>query len=134
MDPAKDVTLRSLVAGEHRLAFWSTVSAASLALWYLNRPKLGGRRGAKTDPADFHGFLKVPPRQERDASRFDSFLKGDAGNGGDVQEVEVEVEDLAVPADGDVVKITVMFGTEYGLSKEVAEKLCKELRGSGKYW
>lgn len=30
--------------------------------------------------------------------------------------------------------VAVLFGTEYGFSREIAEKLSARLRGSGKYW
>lgn len=131
MNASKHLTLESVISGEHKFAFWSTVSAASLALLYLKRPKKGPN-DAKPDPGDFNAFLKVPPQQQRDPTCFDAFLKRDARDVGDVE--DVLAEEPAGPPNGDVVKITVLFGTEYGLSKEVAEKLCKELRDTGKYW
>ncbi len=48
----------------------------------------------------------------------------------------------AVAAPADAIPITVLFGTEYGFSKEVAEKACERLRaavppassGGASYW
>ena len=30
--------------------------------------------------------------------------------------------------------VAVLFGTEYGFSKEIAEKAAGQLKGTGKYW
>lgn len=32
------------------------------------------------------------------------------------------------------VAVTVLFGTEFGFAKEIAEKLCSMLREGTKYW
>ena len=42
-----------------------------------------------------------------------------------------EAEERAPP---DSKPVAVLFGTEYGFSKEIAEKLSARLRDNGKYW
>ena len=53
-----------------------------------------------------------------------------AGTGASEQQ-SAEAEQHAPP---DSKPVVVLFGTEYGFSKEIAEKLSARLRDSSKYW
>ena len=54
-----------------------------------------------------------------------------AANTGASEEPSTEIEEQP-PADSK--PVAVLFGTEYGFSKEIAEKLSARLRDIGKYW
>jgi sulfite reductase (NADPH) flavoprotein alpha-component len=86
---------------------------------------------ATTQKTDFNSFLRVQTVQPC-STDFGSFLRDrvTAAPAHDVQEIKKQAEE--VPADS--APVLVMFGTEYGFSKEIAEKLCQQLKDSGKYW
>lgn len=89
---------------------------------------------------DFESFLKVQPVQAQPAATdFLSFLKdagissGSAHGGGtssSQQESAAEVE--AVPEDA--CPVLVLYGTEYGFAREIAEKLSQQLKDTGNFW
>lgn len=81
----------------------------------------------------FAAFLHVQP-DEPSSTDFASFLK-DRNSGAQ----EASAQDAASSAQAeqipeDAVPIVVMYGTEYGFAKEIAEKLCQQLKENGKYW
>lgn len=131
---------------------WPTYSllfGLPLAYW-LTRP-------AKKEelPTDFNSFLRQPVAEVASpaplATSFESFLK-------EVPQVYLETDfesflkkapstaqNIGVASQGiakaevsklsaDDVKVTVMFGTEYGFSKEIAEKLCSKVKEMGSFW
>ena len=54
-----------------------------------------------------------------------------AAETGASEQPSAEAEERAPP---DSRPVAVLFGTEYGFSKEIAEKLSARLRDSSKYW
>ena len=54
-----------------------------------------------------------------------------AANTGASEQPSAEAEERAPP---DSKLVAVLFGTEYGFSKEIAEKLSVRLRETSKYW
>ena len=54
-----------------------------------------------------------------------------AANKGTSEQPSAEAEERAPPGSKPV---AVLFGTEYGFSKEIAEKLSVRLRETSKYW
>ena len=86
---------------------------------------------ATAQKTDFNSFLRVKP-SEPCSTDFSSFLRdrGTTAPAQDVQQIKEQAEE--VPTDS--APVLVMFGTEYGFSKEIAEKLCQQLKYSGKYW
>jgi sulfite reductase (NADPH) flavoprotein alpha-component len=137
---------------------WTGCAAVGVYTYYSLRPK---PRGA-ADDTDFAGFLAdpsslaaptaraAPPRDETgfdaflrvlptapaaDPTGFDSFLRvkpavagGAAPPGAAGQQAKQEEAPL------DRAGVAVLFGTEYGFSKEIAEKLCAELKAGGAFW
>lgn len=103
-------------------------AAWCLLAWATRRPrrrdtgfeaflKAGGDAGAQRSAADFGSFLrKAAPAQ----------------NAANAQAEPAAVEE-AGPRPGDAA-VAVLYGTEYGASKEVAEGLCQRLRAAGAYW
>jgi sulfite reductase (NADPH) flavoprotein alpha-component len=102
------------------------------------------RKSSKTAITDFESFLKVQPATpaaaEPCATDFLSFLK-DGGNsissnnaaaaaGGSAQEAAAAGE--VVPEGA--VPVLVLYGTEYGFAREIAEKLSSQLKESGRFW
>ena len=83
---------------------------------------------------NFDCFLKAGP-QEQDSTCFESFLKGTnkvaagAPAGGAPAAKQVSAEELAAKK-----RVLVMYGTEYGFAKEIAEKLCGQLEALESYW
>lgn len=88
------------------------------------------------DPADFGAFLKKrttsrqpPPKHMRDPADFGAFLKSTYKAGEDAP------QEATAPAAAPVqtgprpeqAVVTVLYGTEYGFSKEIAEVLCDKL-------
>eukprot|EP00891_Asterochloris_glomerata_P006152 jgi/Astpho2/6152/Aster-03568 len=93
----------------------------------------------KTSGSSFNSFLRTAPASaKRDATSFSAFLKGSAGQ--QLSSTGPGQGDSAVKApEGprpDQAVVLVLFGTEYGFSKEVAERLCSELGclDDGLYW
>ena len=69
---------------------------------------------------------------------FGSFLKARAaaaaGAGAAAQQQQQQQQQQGPPLTADSVVVTILFGTEYGFSKEIAEKLADALRGRPPYW
>ena len=82
--------------------------------------KAGGNAEAERSPADFGAFLRKArgPQAAADAGPGPGAAPEAAAGG---------------PRAGDAA-VAVLFGTEYGASKEVAELLCAQVRAAGAYW
>lgn len=67
---------------------------------------------------------------------FGSFLKarGAAAVGAGAAAQQQHQQQQGPPLTADSVVITILFGTEYGFSKEIAEKLAGALRDRPPYW
>lgn len=91
-------------------------------------------RAAKTTSAtSFAAFLHVQP-EEPSSTDFASFLK-DRNSGAQQssgQDATESAQSEQIPEDA--VSVVVIFGTEYGFAKEIAEKLCQQLKDTGSYW
>jgi len=97
-------------------------------------------KGNTQDPQDFSGFLRSPVplpsagKKKYDSTSFATFLKNsggvelaEGGAGGDAPRADPLLEGL--PGKG--LPVAVMYGTEYGFSKEIAVKLCTRLKELG---
>jgi sulfite reductase (NADPH) flavoprotein alpha-component len=113
-------------------------------------PVVPARPARGTRPVNggpFEGFLleepAAPARPVRgtrptDGGPFEGFLL-DAGAAGAPRKAPAPAKPAAVkPAarhpTPDMARVVVAFGTEYGFSKEIAEKLGAKLWDAGKYW
>lgn len=88
---------------------------------------------AKRKATSFHSFLKEVPQAHRDASSFSAFLKTPGSNHAVAASNAPKQKADQGPRAADAV-ITVLFGTEYGFSKEVAERAADAIKASGSYW
>lgn len=68
------------------------------------------------------------------ATDFGSFLKERAAAPAGAGAAAQHQQQHGPPLTADSVVITVLFGTEYGFSKEIAEKLADALRERPPYW
>jgi sulfite reductase (NADPH) flavoprotein alpha-component len=90
-------------------------------------------RGLVSGP--FEDFLK--DKDHRDPAVFSTFLK-DSGHA-KASPVQAATGKGAVvveehPMSEEMIRILVLFGTEYGFSKEIAEALASKLKSSRAYW
>ena len=88
---------------------------------------------AKRQATSFHSFLKEVPQAHRDATSFGAFLKNAGSNPAATASTEPVLACIESPKASDVI-ITVLYGTEYGFSKEVAERVAAAITASGSYW
>lgn len=68
------------------------------------------------------------------ATDFGSFLKARAAAGAGAGAAAQQQQQQGPPLTADSVVVTILFGTEYGFSKEIAEKLADALRDRPPYW
>ncbi|KAK9905499.1 hypothetical protein WJX75_000993 [Coccomyxa subellipsoidea] len=142
---------------------WTGLVAAPVA-WYVysrlrNRPPpreasfdaflRPGAKAAKVQredkprpAANFSAFLKRPEQAQkpvRQAASFSSFLRKQPGQAepaaAAATESPTDAESIIEAGPGPEQKpVTVLYGTEYGFSKEIAEKLLGKLKESGALW
>lgn len=100
------------------------------------------------DPSIGSQPLQSTQKQHFASTSFDAYLRQPAATPTPAQQANnataatvAAAATAAAPAPADAIPITVLFGTEYGFSKEVAEKACEALRsapaptnGSSGYW
>ena len=92
--------------------------------------------------ANFSAFLKRPEQAQkpvRQAASFSSFLRKQPGQAepaaAAATESPTDAESVIEAGPGPEQKpVTVLYGTEYGFSKEIAEKLLGKLKESGALW
>lgn len=51
--------------------------------------------------------------------------------------LQVQQQEPAAPAEvvpEEAVPVLVLYGTEYGFAREIAEKISQQLKDSGKFW
>ncbi|DBA90903.1 hypothetical protein WJX77_009914 [Trebouxia sp. C0004] len=140
---------------QHRLKlFWATVLGTPVLLWGLSsrskakqksdthinaffKDKSAVRAPSAQQPkrkgTGFHSFLKEVPQAHRDATSFGAFLKGPASAAAVVSSNAPSQQASKGPKDSDIV-ICVLFGTEYGFSKLVAETVAAAIMACGSYW
>ena len=109
------------------------------------------RGAAQRSATSFGSFLKdgssAQPSHQRDPTSFGSFLKGSAPHKDaqhDNSDGSTDAQSGAASHNGgsgaesqpspDSVPVTVLFGTEFGFSKEIAEKLRDRLLAGVRYW
>lgn len=87
----------------------------------------------KASATSFAAFLHVQP-EEPCSTDFASFLKdrSSAAQQGTQQtkSQDAQTEQISLQA----IPISVVYGTEYGYAREIAEKLCQQLKETGKFW
>jgi sulfite reductase (NADPH) flavoprotein alpha-component len=134
-----------------RYVLYGAAAGAATYLWLRS----GSRRGTAADATDFDSFLRAPAPvapQSTGGTTFESFLRKQpeqpgstdfasflrnrssstqpAGNQQQQQAASKPVEHIPETA----VPVLVMYGTEYGFAREIAEKLSQQLKDSGKFW
>ena len=122
---------------------WLTAGMATLPLaWFLyssRRAKTSPQQRQMRDVTSYSSFLKnvedVAPRV-RDVSSFSQFLKKSGGASTTASSgPAVAAKPIGPVRTPDSVPLTVLFGTEFGFSKEIAEKLRDQLLASPvPYW
>lgn len=114
-------------------------AAVGTTVWVASRWRRGGG-GAGPAPTSFEAYLRQVEEPAAaggafSATSFEAYLRAPAagpaaaapaGGGGGGSGA------AAVPLDR--VPVTVLFGTEYGFSKEIAEKLAERLKDTERYW
>jgi sulfite reductase (NADPH) flavoprotein alpha-component len=110
-------------------------SAPAAAAASTAKPRAGG------DPTGFDTFLRAVPEAAAagsgggDPTGFDAFLRavpkaaGGAGAGAAAAAAEDEQ-----PPPPDRAAVCVLYGTEYGFSREIAEKLVEQLKAGDGFW
>lgn len=142
------------VKEQHRSKlFWASIAGAPLVWWILSsRPQPKSppdtsidaffknkdtarqpNQQAKRKATSFHSFLKEVPQAHRDASSFSAFLKPQGSTQAAMTDSSPAPDTAQGPAAADVI-ITILFGTEYGFSKEVAERAAGAIKACGSYW
>lgn len=92
-------------------------------------------RAEKKQATSFRAFLKDDVADTQDSCDFDTFLRSSASNAAAAKPAvqNVPAEAPKGPS-SDEIKVPVFYGTEYGFSKEIAEKLCSMLEAAGQFW
>ena len=96
----------------------------------------------KRSPTGFAAFLKSSTAGDRrDATSFGAFLKSGSNSQADkpgaaplAAAPSADSKAQPVQPSGDQVAVTVLYGTEYGFSREIAEKLATRLQLTERYW
>lgn len=83
-------------------------------------------------------FFKDADEDTRNPLDFDSFLKGAAKSSG-ASHQNAQAQKAVPPAPKEQAKphhirVAVLYGTEFGFSKEVAEIMAGQLKSTGAYW
>ena len=110
------------------VAFIGTGVICLTLLWYLRTTR---RPPSSSTRARFETFLiedASPPK--RQPSNFNSFLGDAFSSPSDEKRQKKGMEPVPVNA----ICIPIIYGTEFGLSKEVAEVLADRIKESGVYW
>jgi len=139
---------------------WATVGSVPL-LWYLSYRRK--RNATDVLITDFDSFLvkrgdiptgSQPERKtqkercggpieqffkdvdQRDPADFSTFLKssGCAASHAATQSTQDDKAQADEKPDPNTARVLVLFGTEYGFSKEIAERMCAKLKETKKYW
>ncbi len=129
------------VASPRWLLYTAGITATAITCYLCTR-RIRRAPGADDDddrdPADFGAFLKKrttgprqpPPKHLRDPADFGAFLKSTYTP--DAQMVHAGAPTTGAPSvpsgpRADQAVVTVLYGTEYGFAKEIAEVLCEKL-------
>jgi sulfite reductase (NADPH) flavoprotein alpha-component len=97
------------------------------------RPARRSRSQAEKNQAtSFRAFLKEDVAVAQDSCDFSTFLRSNVTDK-PAATPSLPMEQPKGPSD-EQVKVPVFYGTEYGFSKEIAEKLCSMLDEAGSFW
>lgn len=127
---------------ERRGLVLAAAGGAAAALWLARRASASAPNTAAAPAAtSFDAYLKnrevgkKAPQMAKPkfaATSFEAYLRQPAPTAASTAAAAgAAARGPAAPPDAK--PITVLFGTEYGFSKEVAEKACEALKGAG-YW
>lgn len=135
---------------ERPLATLSAAAVGSAALLWLTSLRRGAASAPATTATGFDAYLRdasigqpaAAAAPAFAATSFDAYLRQPAAAPTAAAANVGAAASSAVAAPADAIPITVLFGTEYGFSKEVAEKACERLRaavppassGGASYW
>lgn len=126
-----------------QLALAATAAGAAGAVWLCRRYAAAAASGGASAPAatSFDAYLKdrsvgAKPAQQPPKfapTSFEAYLRqpAPAATAGAAPAAAAAAPGSAAPPTAK--PLTVLFGTEYGFSKEVAEKACEALKEAG-YW
>lgn len=119
---------------------WLCAAALGGGLLWLTRKRTSAEHGAATSFEAYMRSKGVAPggtQQKRyDPADFTSYLKQGSGGAGPAAPPSALPLPAQPPAEEvplDSKPVLVLYGTEYGFSKEVAERLAEHLRAAG-YW
>jgi sulfite reductase (NADPH) flavoprotein alpha-component len=130
---------------ERRSILW-LLSGAGVVSAYCTYRWLRKPAEKKGPPVDFESYLKVPTENpslaaaKRVAGKrpaptdFESYLKVPDPQSVTEKFSSHETSDDEVAPPSHLKPVGVVYGTEFGLSREVCEKLCDTLKGTGEYW
>ena len=118
-----------------------------LAVLLKERRKRSGTLQSNRSPTNFESYLQRhidnPSLEERNSlsqhapTSFEAYLRqavpSPSLTGDGVMAESFEEEEENVPPPGAKV-VTVLYGTEFGFSREVAETVCDELKSTGVFW
>ncbi|KAF6255613.1 hypothetical protein COO60DRAFT_195932 [Scenedesmus sp. NREL 46B-D3] len=138
-----------------RYVICGAAAGAATYMWLRS----GSRRGTAADATDFDSFLRAPPSVPEQApvgTTFESFLREQpeqpastdfasflrnrsssaqpAGNHHHQQQQQQAASKPVEHVPETAVPVLVLYGTEYGFAREIAEKLSQQLKESGKFW
>jgi len=133
----------SQLVGQENASARSSAKKKKKAGWNAKLP--ADQRGKVSGP--FETFLKVEAESDeeevdddpRNPLDFNSFLKtaltkAPAASKAPVSEASAAPDTGSAGPKPEHARVLVMFGTEYGFSKEIAQKLCAKLQATDKYW
>lgn len=112
--------------------------------WMTSSAAASGKRNGP--PVDFESYLKVPTEnpslvaarraeeKEPAPTDFESYLKVRDPQSVTHKFSSTETSDDEHTPSAHMKPVGILYGTEFGLSREVCEKLCETLNETGKYW
>lgn len=130
---------------DRRSILW-LLSGAGVVSAYCTYRWLKNSAVKQGPPVDFESYLKVPTenpslaagkrvaRKRPAPTDFESYLKVADPRSVTEKFSSHETSDDEVPPLSHLKPVGVLYGTEFGLSREVCEKLFDTLKGTGEYW
>lgn len=125
------------------LLLCGAATAGAATVWLARRQLTSSALQASSAPTSFESYLrnkdvgrKAAPPQRFAATSFEAYLRQPsatvaAAAAAPTAAAAAASAPAAPPADAK--PVTVLYGTEYGFSREVAERACDALRGAG-FW
>ncbi len=122
------------------------VGGGVLSMYCLYKWTTSSRGSQSGPPVDFESYLKVPTEnpslvaarraQEKEPAPtdFEAYLKVRDPQSVTHKFSSTETSDDEHAPPGHLKPVGVLYGTEFGLSREICEKMCETLNETGKYW